>query len=208
MLARQQSPSRARRLGDYPEILPHRVMLTQSAEERGPVTGPTIGGEQPDINIQIRDLLARMPKMMSDEWRSRFVMTPREAVSFAEPGGPVAVGVGLAVAVVSVTIEEMFTGFLQWVGVNVDPAGSFASITWQIRINGATHPKFDSNIYNANTLATPLPFSLELPQTSIVQLVAINGAGVPITCSGVLCGWVEYMASFKDYGWSPSSGIG
>lgn len=197
-------------MGDYPEILPYRVMLTQAGDGKpvdGPVSGSVTASQGGDVLSQIRDILLHLPQMMSEEWRSRFVMTPREAISFIAPGGPISVGVGAAVAVVSQQVDEMFTGFLTHVGVNVIAPAGFSSITWQIRINGAIHPKFADRIFSAPTISTPVPFTLELTQNRTLQLVAINTGAVPVDVAGILVGWTEYMATFKNYGSAPSAGI-
>lgn len=203
-----RGPVDRRSLGDYPEILPHRVMLTQTGKGAdGPVSG-SVSAQQGDGSLsQIRDLLLRLPQMMSEEWRTRFVMTPREAISFIAPGGPTSVPAGMAVAIVSQQIDELFTGFLTHVGVNVIAPAAFSSITWQIRINGAIHPKFTDRIFSAPTISTPVPFTLELTQNRTLQLVAINTGGVAVDAAGILVGWTEYMATFKNYGSAPSAGI-
>jgi len=215
LLARSRNNSGLFGLGDYPADLPNRILLTKGDAEVGPISSPVVPGKDSgapedilSILKQIRDLLSRGPEMYADEYRTRFVVQPREAISFIAPGGSTTIAAGAAVAVVSQQIDENFTGYLTGVGVNVDPPGSFPSITWQVRVNGAIHPKFSDRIFNANTLATPLPFTLELTQNRLVQLVAINGAGAPIDVSGIMVGWTEYMSAYKRYGSSPQSGIG
>lgn len=198
-------------LGDYPADLPNRILFTKGYANTGPVTAPTIEGPKPEdtnsVLREIRDLLARMPYMLSDEFRTRFIVTPREAVAFINPGGTTTVPAGTALAIVSQLIPEQYTGFLTHVGVGVVPAGAFASITWQIRVNGAIHPMFFNRIFSASSIGGPTPFPMELTQNRTVELVAINGAAVPIDVAGVLVGWTEFMSTNKRYGSSPETGI-
>ncbi|NDQ57334.1 MAG: hypothetical protein GZ088_09715 [Acidipila sp.] len=211
VLARARARAGVRPLGDYPADLPNRVMITQDLSDKGPVTSPTVQAPLPtDDNSflrQIRDLLSRMPTALSDEFRTRFIIQPRETWSFIAPGGPVSVGVGAAVAVVDQKIGENFAGFLTAVGVQAS-AAALANIMWQIRINGSIHPLFSNRVFNASNLATPIPFAMELTQSSRVQLVALNGGGAPVDVSGVLVGWTELLQSYKRYGSTPQSGIG
>lgn len=202
-------------LGEYFNDIYYRTYMVRGSAGQGgvmgPLTSPTIQGPVVDDQLSllrnIRDLLLFMPNALSDEWRTRFIMQPRESISFVTGGASVAVPAGTAVAVVSELIDERFTGFLTHVGVDVISNGAFPDIIWQIRINGAIHPKFANKIFFANTLATPYPFAFELCQARTVQLVAINTSGVPVNVAGVLVGWTEFMSSFKTYGSSPQSGI-
>jgi hypothetical protein len=210
----QRALSRARangRMGDYPAALPNQILVTKGAGEVGPVTSPTVAAPIPtdttSLLQEIIALLRRLPFAMSTEWRTRFPKQPRESVSFVAPGGPTNVPAGTAVAVVTVQVNERFSGFLTHVGV-MAAAAALAQIQWQIRINGAVHPFFRSDVFALTNVATPYPFLLELCQNSKVQLVAINTGAVGVDVSGVLLGWTEYLSSLKQYGGAPSSGIG
>lgn len=202
-------------LGDYPADLPHRVLVTKGGAGQeggmGPLSYPVIEGPKSDTDTdllrQIRDLLYRMPQSISLEWRTKFIMVPREAISFIAPSNSVTVAAGTAVAIVTQTIQERFTGFLTHVGVGVEPPADFANITWQIRVNGAVHPEFANRIFWNSTISNPLQFNFELTQARTVQLVAINTGGADIECQGILTGWTEYMSSYKEYGASPATGI-
>jgi hypothetical protein len=198
-------------LGDYPADLPNRVFITKGVAEAGPIDTPVIspatGTSDIDLLTQIRDLLVRLPAAMSDEWRTKFVMLPREALSFIAPAGPVSVPAGASIAVVSQIVNQNFTGFLTHVGVNVLGAGGFADVNWQIRVNGSIHPLFTNDFFAASTLATPLPFSLELVQNRTVQLVASNNGAVAHDVVGVLVGWTEFLAQGKRYGATPSTNV-
>jgi len=202
-------------LGEYIQDLPHRVLQTTGGAgqtgARGPMTAPVIPGPRADTVLSvlqdIRALLDRLPEAMSLEWRTKFIMTPREAIAFIAASNSVLVPAGTAVAVVSQTTQERYTGFLTHVGVGVSPVGGFSDVIWQIRVNGAVHPEFANRQFFAPTLATPLPFPFELTQSRTLQLVAINTSAVDLECQGVLCGWTEYMGNFKMYGASPATGI-
>jgi hypothetical protein len=201
-------------LGDYPAELPNRVLTTKGVEQLGPITAPTVAPPADDqllaAILEIRNLLTRMPQSLSMEARTRFVVQPRESVSFITPSDVVSVPPGAAVAVCTQQIDQMFSGFLTEVGVSAAP-GNLPLITWQIRINGAVHPKFGNNgnaIFSASTVATPLPFVFELIQNTQVSLVAINNGGAAIDVAGILIGWSEFLSTFKRYGTSPQSGIG
>jgi hypothetical protein len=202
------------RMSDYIADTPYRVLQTtggQGGRALGPLsypimTGPKIESDT-DILRDIRALLERMPASLQDEFRTRFIIQPRESISFNAGSGDVIVGPGLAVAVVSEVVDPRFTGFLTHVGVNVIAPGSFSSILWQIRINGAIHPKYANRVFSASTLSDPLPFAFELTQSRTVELVAVNPTGAPITVQGLLVGWTEFMSTYKSYGSSPQSGV-
>lgn len=198
-------------LGDYPADLPNRILMTKGETQGGPLSFPAIEAPLPDTEKsylrQITELLERMPQALSDEFRTRFVITPREAISFIAPGGTTTIAPGAAVAIVAQLVAEQFAGFVTHVGVNVVPAGAFATVIWQIRINGAIHPLFFDRIFAATTLSTPIPFPFELTQNRTVQLVAINTGAVAVDVAGVLVGWTEYLTTGKRYGSSPSTGI-
>jgi hypothetical protein len=202
-------------LGEYFNDVYYRTYMVRGSAGQGgvmgPLTAPTIQGPQPQDQISllqnIRDLLLFMPQAMSDEWRTRFIVQPRESISFVTGSASVTVPGGTAVAVVSELIDERFTGFLTHVGMNVIAGGAFSDVIWQIRINGAIHPKFANKVFFSNTLASPYPFAFELCQARTLQLVAINTLAGPIQVAGVLAGWTEFMSTFKTYGSSPQSGI-
>ena len=75
-------------------------------------------------------------------------------------------------------------------------------------MNEMIHPFFDKRIFEESSLTNLLPFEFELTQARTVELVATNTAGAPIVCTGILAGWVEFLALFKPYGSAPASGIG
>jgi hypothetical protein len=202
-------------LGEYLSDVYYRTYMVKGSAGQGgvmgPLSAPVIEGQQLEdptsLLRQIRDLLLYSPQYLSNEWRTRFIMQPRETISFVSPSPTVSIAAGTAAAVVTETIDERFSGFLTHVGVNVVAPGSFPDITWQIRINGAIHPKFANRIFAANTVPTPLPFAFELPQSRTVQLVAINTSAGIIAVQGILLGWTEFLSSFKMYGSSSQSGI-
>lgn len=198
-------------LGDNPQLLPNRVLATRDDQPYAAIDTPVIPGPQPtDLSSllqQIRDILLHMPQMLASEFKRDFILTPRGALAFQTPGGPLTVQVNQAVAVCSVSIAESFTGFLTHVGVAVLTPGQFQNVSWQIRINGFSHPNFNNNIFAATDLSTPIPFPVELTQNMTLQLVAINNGTPllpgPIDVSGILVGWSEYMTSNLAYGSSP-----
>lgn len=206
--------------GDYPAVLPYRVLSTKGGAGQqggaldqawGPVTAPTIPGEDPDSQLgllrDIADYLRRLPEAMLLALRTQLVLTPREAVSFIALSGTVSIPAGAAVAVVSQAIQPRFAGFITKVGVSVLPTGSFPDITWQLRVNGAIHPEFSNRIFSASTLGDPDDFVLELVQGRTVQLVAMNTSGVAIDVQGKLVGWTEFLTDNKPYGSSSMAGI-
>jgi hypothetical protein len=202
-------------LGEYFNDMYYRTLTVRGSAGQGgvmgPLTAPTIMGPQVEDQLSllrnIRDLLLFMPQAFSNEWRERFIVQPRESISFVTGSPSVTVPASSAVAVVSELIDERFTGFLTNVGVNVIAGGAFSDVIWQIRINGAIHPKFANKVFFASTLASPYPFAFELCQARTLQLVAINTLAVPVQVAGVLVGWTEFMSTFKNYGSSPQSGI-
>jgi len=204
-------------LGDYIQDLPFRVMEArggagQEGTGLGPLSAPVALGPELGLSTEqllklLLDQLRRLPQLFSLEWRTRFPMQPRESISFLTPTVSVAVPALTAVVVVSQIIPERYSGFITNVGVNVTPPASFPNITWQVRVNGAIHPEFANRIFMANTLATPMPFLMELTQARTVELVAINTAAAAITVQGVLAGWTEFLSDFKPYGSSPAGGV-
>ena len=198
-------------LGDYPAELGNRILVTDDGSVKGPVTSPTIPAPGPtdavSLLTSIRDLLQRMPAALSDEFRTRFIMEPREAVAFIAPSVNTSVAAGQALAVCSQQVAENFSGFLTHVGIFA-AAGQLPQITWQIRINGSVHPNFANRIFTASNISNPFPFALELVQKSTVQLVAINAGPGAVDVAGVMVGWTEFLSTYKRYGASPGSGIG
>lgn len=198
-------------LGDYPAALPNQVVVTQGLEEKGPLTSPTIlppaSMDIAQILSDMRDLLTRMPAALSDEFRTRFVVQPRESVPFAVPSGPITVAPAASVAIVQVKVNERYCGYLTGIGIG-GSAPTLANVKWQIRIGNMISPKFNNVIFAASNLATPLPFTSEVTQNSLLQLVATNGNPGAVDLSGVLVGWTEFMSTNKQYGSSPASGIG
>lgn len=201
-------------LGDYVSSLPNRILTTGPGTPLGPISSPTVlppqASNDPTATLaEIRDLLRNMPFALSTEFRTRFILHPRESMSFIVPGevNPLPAGPGAAVAVAQFQMNEQFTGFLEYVGVNVIPAGAFTNVTWQIRINGNIHPNFNNRVFNASTISTPLAFPLELVQSRTVQLVAVNNGGVPLDVQGVLVGFTEILTDAKRYGSTPAAGV-
>ena len=199
-------------LGDYIETLPNQVLSTQGAKGiQGPTTSPTV--EAPPATDtasqlqQIVALLQRLPQSLSDEFRMRFIIQPRESVAFIVPGENIAVPVTTPTIIASFQLSARFTGFLTGVGVNVHPAGEFPNIQFQLRVGNNIHPNFSNRVFAVSTLATPIPFALELIQGRTVNLVAINNGPGTVDVSGILIGWTEFMASYKRYGSAPQSGI-
>jgi len=220
LAAMQQAPGTARALGDYPATLPYRVLSTKGGAGQdcspisgdcGPVTAPVIPGEQPETELSllrdIKELLRRMPDELLLAMRTQLVLVPREAVSFITMSGTVNVLAGATTVVLAQTIQPRFGGFITKIGVNVMGAGNFPDVTWQLQISGAIHPEFGNRIYSAANLNTPDDFVLELCQSRIVQLVAINTGGVPIDVQAKFVGWTEFLTDNKPYGSSPMSGI-
>ena len=208
---RNQRPGATGALGDYIQELPNRTVITKGPNVfEGPLSAPVVAVENfqtwQDWLGAILEELRRLPERMSLEWRTSFPMQPRESISFINPSLDITVAAGTAVAIVSQTIEERFTGFLTEVGVNVF-GGSFADITWQLRVDGAVHPEFADRIFNQNHVQDPLAFVFELTQARTVELVAINTSLVDIDVQGILIGWTEFMSTFKSYGSSPQSGV-
>lgn len=200
-------------LGEYIDPMYYRTLQTKGPNfvEAG-VAAPTILAPETDLSTddllrKILEELRRMPQNLSTEARSKFGIAPRNAISFIAPSTDVTVAAGTAVAVVTQNIPESYTGFLEYVGVNVIP-GAWNDITWQIRIDDARHPEFNNRQFGQNTYFNPQRFKLELPQAKQLQLVAINGAGVDIDVQGILVGWLEYMFDFLPYGGTPTAGIG
>lgn len=202
-------------LGDYPAELPHRVLYTKGGAGqvggRGPLSSPVIEGPKDDTELsylrQIRDLLYRLPSAMSNEWRTKFIMPPRESISFVTSAYWIDVPAGNAVIVASQTVQQNYTGFIQHVGVGCNPTGGLTDIIWQIRVNGSIHPEFSNRVFAANTMGNPLPFNFEMMQSRTYDLVAINGGAALISCAGILVGWTEVMSDYKSYGSSPATGI-
>ncbi len=204
--------ARTRQLGDYVAALPNQVISTRGIAQRGPLTSPTIPAAAPtDSNSllqQIAALLSNLPVALSDEFRTRFIMQPRESVSFLVPGENTSVAnSGQPVAIVSFKVNQNFTGFLTHVGVNVSPSGGFPSIAWQIRVNNSVHPNFANRVFSVSNMSTPYPFALELVQNRTITLYAINTGSGSLDVSGVLLGWTEFLADYKPYGTSSQSGI-
>lgn len=202
-------------MDDYIDPLYWRSFDTQGdagpGGERGPVSAPIIAAPEDESEIgllrSIRDLLYNLPQAMSLEWRTRFIVRPRESISFLAPSPNVTIAAGAAVAVVRQTIQERFTGFLTDVGIAAFPDSALTDLTWQIRINGNIHPEFADRVFSANNLSTLHPFFFELTQARTLELVAINTGGAPIVTAGVLAGYTEYMSDYKPYGASPAAGI-
>jgi hypothetical protein len=202
-------------LGDYSAELPHRVLYTKGGAGQegglGPLSSPVIEGPEADTELsylrQIRDLLYRLPFALSSEWRTKFIMPPRESISFLTSAYWVNVAAGAAVVVASQTVQQNYTGFIQGVGVGCNPFGSLTDIIWQIRVNGSVHPEFSNRVFAVNTMSVPLPFNFEMLQSRTYDLVAINNGVALITCAGILTGWTEAMSDYKMYGSSPATGI-
>lgn len=204
-------------LGDYLNPLHYRVFQTQGSagqgEEMGVSRVPTIEAEGPmsdnEILRAILRTLERGPSMLSLEWRTRFYMQPRESVPFFAVTPAVTVAAGTSVAIVTQTITERFGGWLTHVGLRTVAPGGATDISWDIRVNGFTHPQFNGLIIPNNLMSPPfLPFLFELTQSRTVQLVATNNGAVALDVEGMLLGWMEYLMDYKPYGSSPASGIG
>lgn len=202
-------------LGDYPAELPHRVLSTKGGAGqmggRGPLSSPVVEGPQVETELgylsQLCDLIYRLPQAMSNEWRTKFIMPPRESISFLTSAYWVDVAAGAAVVVASQTVQQNYTGFIQYLGIGANPLGGLTNITWQIRVNGFVHPEFSNRVFAANTLGNPLMFNLEMLQSRTYDVVAINGGGALISCAGIMVGWTEQMSDYKMYGSSPATGI-
>lgn len=217
LLARRRNQSRA--LGDMPDALAHRTLRTFGNAvfgEPGPLDSPVTSNPQGPVTAEewlrrIHALLEQMPLFMTMAWRSSFITRPREAVSFWVPGTANVAAAARSV-IATFQVNAKYTGFIERIGLSVDPPASYGSIAWSLQfgtlVANSVHPFFNNLVLAAPTnLATPFEFAHELVESQVISLVAINSAAGPIACSAVITGWIEKITSAKPYGSSPSSGI-
>jgi hypothetical protein len=206
------------RLGDYPSLLPHRVLFTKGGAEigpLGPIDSPVVTKDDPtDINGWLRliyyAILHSAPRMAL-EWKKRFNITPREAISFLSPGQLI-LAPGASGLVTALTVNPRFAGFVNFIGVGCTPIGGMSLVNWSLRVgadiaNAIVHPGFNNLVFDANTTQIPLPFVFELTQGKVLSLEAVNNNLGPITLGGMFVGWTEQLDDYKEFGAIPSTSI-
>lgn len=211
-LFRRRQAARGRPLGDYQDPLYYRAIKTTGGAE-GPlsypaVPGDVIGNTVEDKLDELIRLLTDLPQRLSLEARTRFSIEPREITPFIATNNVVALPANGSVAVATFVLGERYTGFLTAVGTTVLPPGAAGNVGWDVRISGFIHPNYDKLIFTQNTLSTPIPFEVELTQSTTVSLVANELAGVATSVGGILVGWTEFMSTYKPYGAESASGLG
>lgn len=128
--------------------------------------------------------------------------THGEKLSFVRStsGGVSIAADGLYHNLLTVQIDEGQAGKLLYFGLNVTPLSSAEDITFQLRINTAGLPRFGAPPnsgaggelqINANTLATPLPFEMDLAPGQLLVLAAKNAGAAPILVDGTLLGYTR-----------------
>ncbi len=173
----------------------------------GPIIAPVVTPQQPADLDSIWELLNRLPDDLQLVLRRNFMIVPREAVPIIVPSLPTSVAASSQVNIVSYTVPDQYVGFITAVGFDV-AGNAWDAIKWSFVSNNAIHPALNEQQFNTPTLATPLPFPVEITQSRLVRLRANNtNASSPVYCSAILIGWIERMTAEKGYGTAPRSGI-
>lgn len=197
-------------LGDYPANLPYRVILTKGGQAFGQTVAPIEQEEETCTLLDICKLLKAMPWMMVMEARKQLMLPGRDAQYFIKQSvGAITVPTSGAVTqVVEYSSTEKFGGALLGVGAQVITLGAADSISWTLRVNGQVHPDFAGVVLNTPTTQMPLQFKMELVQGRTIELIAQSSNAAPVLVTGYLLGFTEFLTESKEWGTSPSSGIG
>lgn len=117
---------------------------------------------------------------------------PRHSsVGLCKPSGaPLNVLSGATVLVQTLTIDEAYEAYLKFIGVDCNPINSMQNLAWTLKINSVSHPKFNAQVFNASTIATPLAFHLYLNPKSVVDLYVTNNDTIAVDVSAILDGWM------------------
>lgn len=216
----QRRAAAVRALGDFPDALAHRTLRAfgnAAFGPQGPVDSPVVSQPTGPVTAEewlrrIHALLEQMPLYMTMAWRASFSVRPREAVSFWVPGTVGALAAATSAVICSFRVSPKYTGFIEKIGLSVDPPASYASVGWSLQFGTALansiHPYFSNLVLAAPTnLNTPFDFLHEIVEGQVINLVARNNAAGPVACSGIITGWTEKITSAKAYGSTPSTGI-
>ena len=165
-------------LGDYPAILPYRVVRK---EGEGPLDPPVDATEN-----CLEYLCQLMEKMLC-----KFAWYQRNGVSFIANGeAGVAVAAGATAFIAQFQVPTDYPAILMRVGVDCSPAPGFALVVWDLMINEAAQPYFTGMTFMASNLTNPDEFVAKLPQSSLVQLRATNNNIGQVTLNAILRGFV------------------
>lgn len=156
------------------------------------------------IGVAQYDLLMRTLRSiekMSDEFPMSFIqqtlVQTKDSVPFVvmPVGGVVnlgpAISSGAFTTISSIEVSEGYVGILKKFGTGIFPQSDFANIVWRMAINDSAQPKFTSNQFIMNTLATPLDFEFSIPTGRTLVLSAKNIGAVPVDVSAVLTGFLR-----------------
>lgn len=217
---------KAQGMNDYTDVLGNRVFSTLGPAQMamgGPQDGPVVARETECLTVEcllqrIHDTLKLMPAMMVLEFRRRLQVTPREAVPFYVSGeitiaAPVFPATSVSVIVVQSTVAEGFGGFLTHIGCGVTPIGAAVDVRFDLRLgaqaaNSVVQTGMNARIINATSTGNPVAYPKEIVQGNTIALVATNVGPNPVTVQGVLMGWTELLADYKDWGASSASMMG
>lgn len=173
-----------------------RQALLDAGKNDGRLRSAVTAAEPPDEKLLLmRDMsraLAQMQRMMSC-WMIPSCQTRGFVISsgIAVDVPPEASAGGGQVQIMNLRVDAGFMGMLQGIGFNVEPAPLFEFIQFQLFISGDPYPKFSSNAFRANTLATPIPMPLYVDPEKTLELRAINKGVLPASISAVLHGWMK-----------------
>jgi hypothetical protein len=81
-------------------------------------------------------------------------------------------------------------GVVTDIGLQVNPAGGYPDVTWQVASSGDPDPYFAPNgVFAASTLSTPFKYSKVFPSQRTMQLRALNSSAGPLEVSGLMMGF-------------------
>jgi hypothetical protein len=146
------------------------------------------------------------------EWRTRLVQQPRESLPLfaATPGVQLTRG-AVPTDILTYTMSERNTGYLQSIRLVTLPPGSMQDVKWSLFLGQSVLAQFSQMQFITEMTLHPIPFLIEICANRVLtlraQLVSTSLAD-HVTCAAMFNGWFEYISQDKPYGNTPASGIG
>jgi hypothetical protein len=152
-----------------------------------------IGMAQLTVLQRLKDLTYALGRTIGTEVIDNLLVPTRDSKMFIIPGTvtlvPVGSGGGIT-TIASLIVPEGYMGVVTDIGLQVNPAGGYPDVTWQVASSGDPDPYFAPNgVFAASTLSTPFKYSKVFPSQRTMQLRALNSSAGPLEVSGLMMGF-------------------
>jgi hypothetical protein len=178
-------------MGEFNDRLLDRQIASPAGtgESLGPVSYPMTGTEpqtQDEYIAAMYQLLKGLPYDLVMELRRQLLVIPREVVPIPASGVDIALAAGATVSVCTLTMDEAFNGFLEFVGFASTPEAALVNLRWQLVIDNVVHPKWSAFVAPANNVGTPYKVMMQLRRSQAIEIRCTNVGLLNILVSGYM----------------------